>query len=383
MDDKKITIGVFQPSLREEELAAVERVFASNWLGKGKVTEQFEKDFADHLGSDASLIRSVSCCTEGLFQSLSLLEIGAGDEVILPTISFVGAGNAIASSGAKPVFCDVNPRTLNPTVEMVEAKITPKTKAVMLMHYGGVPCDLDAMVSLMAEYKIKLIEDCACSVSSRWRGQACGTFGDVAVWSFDAMKILVTGDGGMIRCRTPEMAKRAESLLYLGLKTQSGLSSQAKSRWWEFEIDSPSRRAIMNDIAAAIGVEQLKKLPDFIERRRAVYQFYNEALVGETWLERPPSIPQEAESSYYFYWIQTEPLYRDRLARYLRDRDIYTTFRYYPLHWVKFFARQETLPYAEMAANTTLCLPIHQSLTENELSKVVDCIQRFGREEMG
>ena len=375
-------INIFQPSLQKEELAAVERVFASNWIGKGQVTAKFEQAFADHLNTDPTLVRSVNSCTEGLFQAMALLEIGAGDEVIMPTISFVGAGNAVVASGARPIFCDVDSRTLNPTAEMIEAQITPQTKAVMILHYGGVPCDMDALCALTKKYNIALIEDSACSVASRWRGQACGTFGDVSVWSFDAMKILVTGDGGMIHCNRAELAERAERLLYLGLQTKSGLSSGADARWWEFDIDSPSRRSIMNDVSSAIGVEQLKKVPRFIARRHAVHNFYDEALAAESWLQRPPPLPDAAESSYYFYWIQTEAAIRDRLAQYLRDNDIYTTFRYYPLHWVEFYDSQGSFPQAEAAANGTLCLPLHQSLTDDELSEVVDRVVRFGKEEL-
>lgn len=373
-------INVFQPALQSEELAAVQRVFASNWIGKGRETARFEQAFAQHLATDPALVRSVNSCTEGLFQAMSLLEIGAGDEVILPTISFVGAGNAVVASGATPVFCDVDCRTLNPTAEMIEAHITPRTRAVMVLHYGGVPCDVDALCRLTEEHGIALIEDCACSVASRWRGRACGTFGHVAVWSFDAMKILVTGDGGMIHCRTPELAERAERLLYLGLQTKSGLSSGADSRWWEFDIDSPSRRSITNDIASAIGIEQLQKIPGFIQRRREIYNAYHAALANEGWLQGPPPLPAAVDSSYYFYWIQTEPALRDQLAQYLREHDIYTTFRYYPLHWVEFYNSQGAFPGAERAANGTLCLPLHQSLSDADVDQVVDSVVRFGRE---
>lgn len=371
-------INVFQPALGEEELTAVADVFASNWIGKGRLTAEFEAAFAAHLGSDPALVRSVSCCTEGLFQALALLNVGAGDEVILPTISFVGAGNAVVAAGARPVFCDVNRRTLNATAETIAPHITPRTRAVIILHYGGVPPDMDAIAALCAERGIALVEDAACSVASAWNGRACGTFGDVAVWSFDAMKILVTGDGGMVRCRTAEMAGEAEQRLYLGLETASGLSSREKDRWWEFEVGLPGRRAIMNDVASAIGLAQLRKLPDFIARRRQVHVAYEAALAGEGWLERPPAIPAQALSSYYFYWVQTP--HRDRLASFLRENGIYTTFRYYPLHWVDFYGSEAELPGAEQAARTTLCLPLHHALTDEEVGCVVAAVRRFGRE---
>lgn len=370
-------INVFQPALGTEELEAVRKVFESNWIGKGKLTDQFEAEFARHLGVARELVRSASCCTEGLFQAISLLGIGSGDEVVLPTISFVGAANAIAESGARPVFCDVDPRTLNATAELIEQKLTPRTRAVMILHYGGVPCELDEICDLTRRKGIALIEDSACSVASRYKGRACGTFGDIGAWSFDAMKILVTGDGGMVYCRSPEMAERAEELLYLGLRMRSGYSSAVDKKWWEFEIAAYGRRAIMNDMASAIGLEQLKKFPGFVARRKRVHERYSRAFASVSWLRCPPQIPPEAQSSYYFYWVQTPVGVRDRLAVYLRERGIYTTFRYYPLHWVKFYGAADTLPGGEEAADTTLCLPLHQSLSDHDVERVIDAVTQF------
>ena len=370
-------INVFQPALGEEELAAVGEVFQSNWIGRGRRTEEFEARFAEHVGVPRDRITSVSCCTEGMFQAVELLGIGEGDEVVLPTISFVGAANAVAARGARPVFCDVDRRTLNPTASDIAAKITERTRAVLLLHYGGVPCAMDEIGASLREKRIALIEDCACSVASSFKDQACGTFGDVGVWSFDAMKILVTGDGGMICCRTPELAERAQRSVYLGLLEGSGFTRKVDARWWEFEIDGFGRRAIMNDVSSAIGLVQLGKLPGFIQRRREVHAYYDRALEGLDWLQLPPPLPPGACSSYYFYWVQSDPDVRDRLAWHLRERGIYTTFRYYPLHQVAHYNARESLPKAEVAAATTLCLPMHQSLDDQDLATIVHAIHDF------
>ena len=371
-------INVFQPSLGAEELAAVKGVIESNWVGKGKVTDGFEADFASYIRADRILVRSVSCCTEGLFQSMGLLGLGKGDEVILPSISFVGAANAVIASGAKIVFCDVDQRTLNATAETIQAKVTPDTKAMMILHYGGAPCEMDEITDLASRSGLALIEDGACSVASRYKGKACGTFGDFAAWSFDAMKILVCGDGGMIHCRTAKMAQRFEELVYLGLMTPSGTSSKAESKWWEFDISCDGRRAVMNDLSSAIGVEQLKKLPRFIARRKEIHAQYDRELGALGWLSTPPPLPSYCESSYYFYWIQTQPETRDSLAKYLKERDIYTTFRYFPLHWVKHYAAKCSLPGSEQAARSTLCIPIHQGLSDDEVGRIVESVRQFG-----
>ena len=378
-------INVFQPSLGEEELAAVEAVFKSNWIGKGSKTAEFEQAFAKHIGVAAKNVRSINCCTEGLFQSMSLLGLHKGAEVILPTISFVGAANAILDYGCRPVFCDVDPRTLNPTAEMIEKKCTAYTQAVMILHYGGVPCDMDSIVALRNKFGFYLIEDSACSVASTYKGRACGTFGDIGVWSFDAMKILCSGgDGGMIYCKNPDKAQRAQEQIYLGQTSQSGFTSAAKDRWWEFKVSCYGRRAIMNDVQSAVGLVQLKRLPEFIRRRRDIHAMYNTILTdhkscGTPWLRTPPDADHyvDTASSYYLYWIQVDPKQRDKVAAYLKSKDIYTTFRYCPLHLV--YGHPDRLPNAEYAALSTLCLPIHQAMTDSDVLKVAEAVNEFGR----
>jgi aminotransferase len=373
-------INLFQPTLGDDELAAIREVFESAWLGRGKRTEEFERRFAEHLGVDAGHVRSIPSCTDGLFLSMELLEIGVGDEVILPTVNFVGAGNAVAASGATPVFCDVDSRTLNPRLEQIEAVVTERTRAILLIHYGGLPADIEAICAFARQRGIAVIEDSACSISSTVGGQRCGTFGDIAVWSFDAMKILVTADGGMLYVRDPELAARAETLTYLGLETKSGFSQAASaSRWWEFEISSFSRRSIINDVTAAMGLVQLDRLPGFIERRREVHERYTRELADLDWLELPPAVPDGRESSYYFYWLQLEASARDALAQQLLDKGIYSTFRYYPLHLVEGYGSRTSLPEAEAAAHRTLCIPMHHGLTDEEVAAVISGIRSFDR----
>ena len=373
-------IHLFQPSLGAEELAAVAQVFESNWAGKGDVTERFESDFASHLGVDEKdHVRSVSTCTEGLFQSMVLLGMGPEDEVILPTISHVSAGNAVASSGAKPVFCDVDDRTLNATAELIEEKMTRRTKAVIVLHYGGTPCEISSICQLVEQKGIVLIEDSACSIASRVNDRACGTFGSIGTWSFDAMKIAVTGDGGMMYLQDLEMSRQFERLISHGVWPSSGFASRSRDRWWEFDLSCFGRRAIMNDICSAIGLVQLKKLPEFLHRRAEVHSFYDRELADLDWLRLPPKAPAHVQSSHYLYWIQTEPGLRDRLAVFLKNRDIYTTFRYYPLHWVKHYGEGDTLTQAEKAAQTTLCIPNHQSLSTRDLTMIVESLVDFGK----
>lgn len=371
-------INVYQPKLGKEELDAINRVFESNWLGKGKLTAQFEKDFGTHLGVEDGHTVSSNCCSEGLFLSMDIFGIKEGDEVILPTCSFVGAGNAIKHCGAEIAFCDIDPRTLNATAETIEKAITPKTKAILLIHYGGVACEMDEIMALAAKYNLKVIEDAACGVASTYKGRALGTIGDMGMWSFDAMKILVCGDGSMLYFKDKELKNKAEKLMYFGLESKSGYSNSVDKKWWEFEISSFGHRAIMNDITAAMALEQLKKLPSFIERRHEIHDMYMEGLKDIPWLMLPPELTEYQTSSYYFFHVQTDGDDRDQFAKYLRDNDIYTTFRYYPLHWVEYYGHSnESYPNAEWAANHTLCLPIHHSLSDEDVKYIIEKIRNY------
>lgn len=371
-------INVFQPSLGEEELKRIGDVFESNWLGKGKLVAEFEKQFAKHLNSTDNKVLTTNCCSEGLFSSMHLCDINPGDEVILPTVSFVGAGNAVCANGSKMVLCDVDKRTLNARAEDIEKVITHKTKAILLLHFGGIPCEMDKIMQLADTYKLKVIEDCAAGVTSKYKGKAIGTFGDIGMWSFDAMKILVCGDGAALHFRDPEMRERAEKWLYFGLETKSGYENSVAQKWWEFDISCYGHRAIMNDITAAMALEQYKKLPIFIEKRRKVHEFYNKNLINISWIDLPLPITEESTSSYYFYHIQVKNGKRDDLARYLRANKIYTTYRYFPLHRVPRYGIIGDFPNADYAADNTLCLPLHQSLSEEECEFIVDKIKEFG-----
>lgn len=373
-------INVFQPSLGSEELERIKDVFSSNWLGKGKLNDEFEEGFAAHLKTTREHVFTTNCCSEGLFASMHIFDIHEGDEVIMPTISFVGAGNAVCACGAKLVLCDVDRRTLNVRASDIEKKITDKTKAIMLIHYGGVPCEMDEIKELADKHHLYLLEDSACSVYSTYKGTACGTIGDMGMWSFDAMKILVCGDGGMIYLKDPERKKQAEKWLYFGLESKSGYSNSVDKKWWEYDVSSFGHRSIMNDVTAAMAIEQLKKLPSFIQRRKQIHEIYDELLKDVSWIDLPPVIPNDCTSSYYFYHIQVKiDGQRDLLAKYLRENGIYTTFRYFPLHRVHHYAIKGSFPNADYAADHTLCIPIHQSLTDNEVSFIAEKIVEYGK----
>ena len=364
-------INVFQPTIGQLDIDSVIQTLKSGWLGKGEKVAQFEADFAQYIG--VNQVVSINSCTEALFLAIELLDIFPGDEVIIPSIHFVGAAQAVIAKGAIPVFCDVDSRTLNTTLEMIEAHFhIGKTAAVILLHYGGVPCaDTFKIKQWCDELGLYLIEDSACSLGATLNGKACGTIGDIGVWSFDAMKLITTGDGGMMYFADEDMAQEARLKTYLGQSQVSGLKSN-KSKWWEFEVSYPgARRSIMNDVEASLGIAQLRQTENFLYRRATIWDYYSIGLDNLLDTNLPPKY--YGKPSYYFYWIQT-PL-RDDLALFLRSKDIYTTFRYYPLHWA--YKTGDSLPGAEKAANETLLLPLHCGLSDGDVGYICDMVKEF------
>lgn len=370
-------IRIFQPSLGNEELHAIAEVFNDQWPGAGPRVKQFEKAFAEYLNVPVTQLIAVTSCTEGTFQSVAALELDPTDEVILPTISFIGAAHAVRAAGAVLRLSDVDHLTLNPRPEHLLKVITPRTKAILLLHFGGRLDWIPDIVELATKRGIVLIEDAACALGGMCRGVPYGTFGDVGVWSFDAMKLLVTGDGGMIRVSDERLRKKIFNRVNLGGVRPGFDEAKGKpGRWWEINPESWGRLAFMNDLAAAIGLVQLRRIDGFIQRRREIARIYDDNFRSTPWLTVPP--PPNSESVPYFYWIQTSSGMRDRLASFLRERDIYTTFRYWPLHRTSLYADSVRYPGADRASDTTLLLPLHQNLSNADVKHVVKTVVDFG-----
>ncbi len=375
-------INIYQPSVGKEELESIKKVFESNWIGRGPKTEEFEHLFSNKINVDRDNVCTTGGCTQGINTILEFLDLNKDDEIIIPSLSFIGIANSVVSVGGKLVFCDVDERTLNTNLNYISDAVTDKTKVVILIHYAGTPCeDIDEIARFCKDKNIILIEDNACSPFSKHKGKNTGTIGDFGIWSFDAMKVMTTGDGGMVYCKDKRTMSKLREYLYFGLITKSGLSNKVDDRWWEFDISLPGRKSVVNDIISAIGIEQLNKVDKFIERRKSIHDFYSDSLKNLDWLRVPLDISKHIKSSYYMYWIQLEDIEdRDKLAKFLRNNDIYTTFRYYPLHWVDFYKKllsNKNLQNTESAALRTLCIPLHPSLTDDEVLFITDKIKEY------
>lgn len=370
-------IPVFSNSLGQEELDAVGAVLESRWLGKGPECDAFEAEMAEKLGVDEFLLTNSG--TASIFIAVHALGLNPGDEVIIASINFVSCATAVIEAGATPIFADVDPHTLNIQPDEITRLKTERTRAVIVLHYGGHPCDMDGVRAACGN-DIVLIEDAAVAFPAHYKGQPCGTMGDIGTYSFNAVKALVMGDGGGLTFRDPKMCKKGKSLRYLGLAdtSRSGLDALTENqmkRWWEFQVQDLAGRHISNDILAAIGRVQLRKVPDFIARRKAVWAMYQEQMAGIDGLTLPPEPLAGCESAYFMYWVQAEK--RDDLAVWLTDNGVYCTFRYYPLHLIDRFGPQISLPSADAANETTLNLPLHQNLSDDDVTRVSDLVRAF------
>lgn len=369
-------IRIFQPSLGEDELSAIATVFADQWPGSGPRVMDFKKAFASYIDTDYDHLIAITSCTEGLFQSMAALNLSPSCEVILPTVSFIGAAHAVRATGATLRLVDVDPVTLNPRPEHLEKALTSRTRAILLLHFGGRLSCIDEIAELAKRHNVLLVEDSACALGGKHNGVSYGNFGDIGIWSFDSMKLLVTGDGGMIRVKNDDLRRKISNRIHLG-GAKPGLDNllSNQERWWEVSPESWGRMAYMNDLTASIGLVQIRRIDHFIQRRRQIVREYDGALGSISWIRLPK--PPTDECAPYFYWIQTPSEIRDGLANYLRERGIYTTFRYWPLHRTELYRDSGSYPGADLASNTTLLLPVHQNLSEEDVSRVIENVISF------
>lgn len=370
-------LEVFRPFLGEAEAAAAARVIASGWVGLGPQVAEFERAFAAHLGVPSEHVVTVSCATEGLYQVCALIaeEADRAANVVMPANAFIGAANAVLETdGLDLQLYDVLRDSLNPSALQIAQASNDDTIAVLVQHFGGTACDLPLIAQLCRAQGLYLVEDCACAVATRVDGRAAGTFGDFGIWSFDAMKILVCGDGGMVYCRDAAHAAWIRRATRLGQSQLSGRGAVGE-RWWEFESTLPGRRAIMNDIQAAIGLTQLGKLATMVAVRRLLWGEYHTRLAGARGLlGTAPCPPAGVESSCYTYWIYHAQ--RDALASHLRAQGVYTTYRYWPVHYAHGWQHQH-FPNVEWAAAHMLMLPLHPALTAADVARICDLILEF------
>jgi len=365
-------IQVFKPCIGMEEVEAVKEVLLSGWLGLGPKTTEFEKNFSEYLGVKQAV--GLNSCTAALEMALRLLGVGEGDEVILPTMTFISTGHAVVYNRAKPVFADVERNTLGISPEDISRKITKKTKAIIVVHYGGRPVDIDAVKKVAKG--IPIVEDCAHACGAEYKGNKCGSLADIGCFSFQAVKNLCMGDGGAIIFNDETKAMKAKKLRWLGIdKGTWDRTSGDKSYWWEYNVDEVGYKNHMNDIMAAIGIEQLKKLDKMNQRRKEIAEQYTERLQNIPQIITPPPSDETFKSSWHIYHIRCEN--RNELASHLQSKDICTGVHYTPNHTYKCYNTSVKLPTAESVLQSLLSLPMYPDLNDKDVEYVISEIEKF------
>jgi len=356
-------IPISKPIISTQTIEAVKRVLKSGFLVAGENVKKFEKSFSRYLGVNNAI--ATSSGTSALHTALWALGIGNGDEVITTPFSFIASSNCILYVGAKPVFVDIDERTFNIDPDLIEESITERTKALLIVHLFGQPCDMKPILKVCKKHKLLLIEDCAQAVGAEYKRKKVGTFGDVACFSFYATKNLMTGEGGMIVTNKKRIAEKARMIV-----------DQGQRKKYDHAVLGHNFR--MTEVEAAIGLIQLKKLEKWNEKRRRNAEFLNERLEEVKEVEIPYILPA-CKHVYHQYVIKARK--RDKLQKYLLKKRIGTA-----VHYPKPIYKQEAykklgfnlrLPRVEKVVKEVLSLPVHQLLKKDDLERIVGEIKKF------
>jgi len=373
-------IPVMIPWLGEEEAKAASDAVLSGWVAQGPRVAEFERAFAERVGAEHAV--AVSSCTTALHLSLVALGLGPGDEVIVPSLSFIATANAVRYVGAEPVFADVDPATGNLTAATVDAVRTPRTEAVLAVHQGGVPADVHSLRAACAEWDLPLVEDAACAIGSTVGGKPVGHGALLAAWSFHPRKLVTTGEGGMVTTDDAEWAARLRRLREHGMSASAAERHASNKPVLESYLEVGFNYR-MTDVQAAIGLVQLDKLDAMIARRRELAARYEELLhdvVGLT----PVRDPAHGQSNFQSYWVLLDEDFlvgRDDLLAALADAGVSARRGIMAAHLEPAYVDhpRAPLPVTERLTRDSLILPLFHTMTEAQQDRVVAALREQAR----
>jgi perosamine synthetase len=372
-----MSIPVARPSIGEGEELAVLEVLRSGWITQGPRVAEFERAFSAYIGCRHAI--AVSSCTTALQLTLLAQGVGPGDEVICPSLSFIATANSIASTGATPIFADIDPETYNIDPQQVEGLITERTRAILVVHQIGLAADMDALSAIAQRHNLPIIEDAACAIGSSYNSELIGRpIGRMACFSFHPRKILTTGEGGMITTDEDQLAERLRRLRQHAMSLSDVARHNARTIATE-TYDEVGYNYRMTDMQAAIGMVQLERLPSFLARRRALAARYTEALQALPWLACP-TVPANCEHNYQSYMVRLTDRVadtRDGIMQRLLEQNISTRrsimaiHREIPYHSARWEA---SLPVTTRVADTGFILPLFHEMTEEDQDRVINAL---------
>ena len=356
----------------DAELRAVSRVFDSGWLGMGSEVSEFEERICSYLGAE----HAVAVCngTGALFLALDSIGLGQGDEVIVPSLTYVASVQAITATGAVPVFCEVDQRDLNIDVADAARRVTERTRAIMPVHFRGMPCDMDGVLALADREGLRVVEDAAHAFGSHHKGRAVGSFGDLTCFSFDPIKPVTCGEGGAVLTADGKLAELMQRKRILGIDRDT-LSRYQNRRSWEYDVLDQGYRLHMSNINAAIGLAQMDRIEELRESRTRIARKYDEELRGLRLLR---TIDFDYDGSCPFMYIVRVERDRAGLMAHLREREVGSGIHYIPAHTFTLYRKSATsLPVTEMLYDQILTLPLFPDMTREEQTVVVNALREW------
>jgi len=370
-------------SIGDEEIGEVVDTLKSGWLTAGPKTKAFEEAFAAFTGAPYAV--AVNSCTAALHLCLMGFRIGTGDEVITTPLTFAATANTIMMTGAKPVFVDVDEASYNIDPALIEKAITKHTKAIIPVHIGGLPANMTEILRVAERYGLHVIEDAAHAAGARYNGTPVGNLSDATCFSFYVTKTITTGEGGMITTASRELADRVRMLSLHGLSRDAWNRYSSKGSWY-YEIVDLGYKYNMNDIQAALGLQQLKKIEQFTRRRRDIARRYDEALRGMPAITLPPRDTPQAEHIYHLYTIRLNldrlSMTRDRFIEALRAENIGSSVHFIPVHLHPYYRKQFGLaegsfPKAESIFQSIISLPIYPVMSDADAGDAIAAVGKI------
>jgi dTDP-4-amino-4,6-dideoxygalactose transaminase len=372
------------PEIGEEEINEAIDSLKSGWLTTGPKTKQFERDFAEFVGEGVEAI-AVNSATSGLHLALEAVGIGTGDEVITTPYTFTATAEVIRYLGANPVFVDIDPATFNIDPAKIEVAITPKTKAIIPVHFGGLACDMQPILDIAQKYDLKVVEDAAHALPTTYQRKLIGTLNtDATVYSFYATKPIATGEGGMLVTRHPEIAKRCRIMRLHGISRDAFDRYTSTKPAWHYEVVAPGFKYNMTDIAASLGIHQLKKACKLQQKRAEIARYYDENL-ADLPLLLPPKAQEGDIHSWHLYVIRltnAAPMSREAFIEQMTARGIGCSVHYIPLHLHPYWRdtyklKPEDFPVALSAYQGAVSLPIYTKMTDEDRESVIKTVREL------
>lgn len=358
-----------------EELAEVKEAFDYGYFGLAYKTNEFETEIAKYLNTDRFVI-TTNTGTNALHLALDTIGIQPGDEVIMPSFTFVATAQAVAMCGGIPIFCEVHPDTFLIDMEDVRKKITSRTKAIIPVHYAGRPCDMDALMEIRKKTGIRIIEDAAHAFGTYYNGEKIGSFGDITCFSFDSIKVMTCGEGGAIVTNDESFDDLSRKKRLLGIDRKTMHVKDWKKRSWIYDVPTLGYRYHMSNINAAIGLAQIKKVDAFISRRRELCHLYDSELADVKGIVRMPDCYDTITP--FMYVIRVQDGKRNQLKDFLMEHEIESGISYIPCHHFSLFHKEsDNLPITNAIFDEVLCLPMHYELTNEDIKEVSSVIKEF------